>query len=124
MKAFDKVRAGLEFAAGPDRTQTDVEIWTLEFGIVLDALAMLESDIYDLLETQEPETDEEIDAVLVGAGFNPSDVAVRMRDFAACVLEAIPECTLIQDGHVGDAIHEGDNVQKMLLKLQEDGVIS
>jgi len=87
-KAFDKVRAGLEFAAGPDRTQTDVKIWTLELGIVLDALAMLESDIDDLLhaKTQEPETDEEIDAVLVGAGFNPSDVAIRMRDFAASVL--------------------------------------
>ena len=97
MKAFDKVRAGLEFAAGPDRTQTDVKVWTLELGIVLDALAMLESDIDDLLhaETQEPETDEEIDAFLVVAGFNPSDVAIRMRDFAARALTATGRNVLI-----------------------------
>ena len=44
-KAFVKVRAGLEFAAGPDRTQTSVKLWTLEFGLVLDALDILKSDI-------------------------------------------------------------------------------
>jgi len=48
-KAFAKVRAGLEFAAGPDRTQTSIMLWTLEFGLVLDALNMLELDIDNIL---------------------------------------------------------------------------